>query len=348
MIPRPHLLLLLFLALVGSAGLAACGNRSEPTNAPATQPLRLVLDYLPNADHAGIYTAQATGEFRKAGLDVRITTPSDPAAPLKLVASGRADLAISYEPEVFLARAKGIRILSVAAIANRPLTSLMTVGGRPVDPKGFAGKRIGTAGIPYQSAYLKQILSDAGVDPGSVTEVNVGFNLIPAMLSKKVDATLGAFWNIEGVELRMAHRRPRIVPVDKAGVPLYDELVLIASETTARRRGALIRRFIQALQRGTRAAERDPSLAVRALRDAAPDIKQDVAERTVAATLPVLVPARAKDPFGWQDPVAWQAYGDWMARNGLIPQAPAAGAVLTNEFLPGEGVGQAGEEPAAP
>ncbi len=345
---RPHRLLLPLLALACTLGLAACGTRTEPTAAPATQPLTLALDYLPNADHAGIFTAQSTGEFRKGGLDVRIVTPSDPAAPLKLVASGRADLAISYEPEVFLARAKGIKILSVAAIANRPLTSLMTVNGRPASPKSLAGKRIGTAGIPYQSAYLKQILGDAGVDPGSVTEVNVGFNLVPAMLSKKVDATLGAFWNIEGVQLRMAGRRPRIIPVDDAGVPPYDELVLIASETTVRRRGALIRRFIQALQRGTRAAERSPALAVRALRDAAPDIKQDVAERTVAATLPILVPARAADPFGWQDPAAWQAYSVWMARNGLIPRAPAAGAVLTNEYLPGEGIGQTGEEPAAP
>ena len=174
MTPRPHLLLIALTALVAAAGLSACGERSEPTNAPATKPLTLVLDYLPNADHAGIYTAQSAGEFRNAGIDLRISTPSDPAAPLKLVAAGRADLAISYEPEVFLARAKGARILSVAAIANRPLTSLMTVGGRPVAPKSLAGKRVGTAGIPYQSAYLDQITADAGVDPGSVKEVKIG------------------------------------------------------------------------------------------------------------------------------------------------------------------------------
>lgn len=348
MIPRPYRLLVPLLALACAAVLAACGERTEPTTPPAAQRLTLLLDYLPNPDHAGIYTAQSTGEFRKAGLDVRIATPSDPAAPLKLVAAGRADLAISYPPEVLLARAKGIRVLSVASLANRPLTSLMTVGGRPVDPKGLAGKRIGTAGIPYQSAYLKQILEEAGVDPATVKEVNVGFNLVPAMLTKRVDATLGAFWNVEGVQLRMEARRPRILPVDRAGVPPYDELVLIASEDTVRRRGALIRRFIQALQRGTRAAERDPALAVRSLREAAPDLKRDFLERSVAATLPVLVPARAKDPFGWQDPVEWQAYAAWMESSRLIPRAPAPGAVITNEFLPGEGIGTVGEEPAAP
>ena len=189
---RPRRILIALPVLAACLAVTACGTRSEPTAAPRTQPLRLVLDYLPNADHAGIYTAQATGEFRKAGLDVRITTPTDPSAPLRLVAAGQADLAISYEPEVFLARAKGATILSVAAIANQPLTSLMSTGGRSVAPKSLAGKQIGTAGIPYQTAYLKQILGDAGVDAGSVKDVNVGFNLIPAMLSKRVDATLGA------------------------------------------------------------------------------------------------------------------------------------------------------------
>ena len=328
--------------------LAACGARTEPTGAPATQPLTLVLDYLPNPDHAGIYAAQATGEFRKAGLDVRITTPSDPAAPLKLVAAGRADLAISYEPEVILAREQGVKVLGVAAIANRPLTSLMTVAGRPVAPRTLGGTKVGTAGIPYQRAYLDRILDEAGVDPASVKHVDVGFNLVPAMLGRRVAATLGAFWNVEGVQLRMEHKRPRILPVDQAGVPTYDELVLVAGEDTARHHGDLIRRFVQALQRGTRAVERDHEVGVRALRAAAPDLKPAFLRRSIAVTLPVLLPRRTQDPFGWQDPVAWQAYADWMARSGLIRRAPAAGAVLTNEFLPGEGIGEAGKEPAAP
>ena len=110
--------------------------------------------------------AQARGEFRKAGLDVQIVTPSDPAAPLKLLAAGRADIAISYEPEIMLARDKRLEVMSVGALAQRPLTSLMTVKGRPVDPAKLAGKTVGTAGIPYQDAYLDQILAVRGRRPG--------------------------------------------------------------------------------------------------------------------------------------------------------------------------------------
>lgn len=336
---------LALLATILSLLLAACGEKEEKTGAPPRSGLTLLLDYLPNPDHVGIYTAQARGEFAKAGLNVKIRTPSDPAAPLKLVVAGKADLAISYEPEVLLARDKGAQILSVAALATRPLTSLMSVGGRPVDPKDLGGKRIGTAGIPYQDAYLAEILQSAGVDPGSVKKVNVGFNLVPAMLSGRVDATLGAFWNVEGVQLEQQRKRPRILPVDRAGVPTYDELVLVARVDTVRENGSLIRRFIQALQRGTRAAREDPAAGVDALLAAAPDLKRPFARASVKATLPALFPQDPSRPFGWQDVAQWSAYADWMVRNDLLRRPADAQQALTNEFLPGEGVGSAGETP---
>jgi putative hydroxymethylpyrimidine transport system substrate-binding protein len=185
------------LALAVAAAVAACGERKEPAAAPKRETVRLSLDWLPNADHAGLYAAQGTGAFRKAGLDVKIQTPPDPSAPLKLLAAGRVDLAVSYEPDLLLARDRGAKLVAVGALVQKPLTSVVSIGRRAiVDPKQLAGKTVGTAGIPYQSAYLKAILARAGVNPSSVKEVNVGFNLVPAMLSGKVDATLGAYWNV--------------------------------------------------------------------------------------------------------------------------------------------------------
>ena len=111
---------------------------------------------------------------------MRVRTPSDPAAPLKLLAAGKADLAISYEPELLLARDKGLKLVSVGAIVQAPLTSIMSLGSKKIrTPADLEGKRVGTAGIPYQSAYLKTILEKAGADPTSVKETNVGFNLVP-------------------------------------------------------------------------------------------------------------------------------------------------------------------------
>ena len=333
------------LAALLALGLAACGAKKDSTAAPAQRDMRLVLDYLPNPDHVGIFTAQESGEFAKTGLRVKVITPPDPASPLKLLAAGRTDLAISYEPEVLLAREKGADVLSVAAIATRPLTSLMSVRGKPVSPQALKGKTVGTAGIPYQDAYLQTILDDAGVDPGTVKKVNVGFNLVPAMLSGRVDATLGAFWNVEGVQLRRQNRHPRILPVDQVGVPTYDELVLVARRETVRSDGALIRRFVQALSRGTAAARRDPQAGTAALLKAAPDLGKGFAAASVRATLPVLFAGESGKPYGWQDKSQWQSYIDWMVQSGQLQRPMAAGAVLTNEFLPGEGVGVSDSAP---
>jgi len=325
-------------ALLAAATLTACGAKQDVVTSPSQHVVRVVLDYLPNADHVGLYTAQASGEFAKVGLNVKLITPSTPSEPLKLLQSGGADLAVSYEPELLMARDKGAAILSVGAIAQRPLTSLMSVNDKTVDPRKLEGAKIGTAGIPYQDAYLDQILSASGVDTTSIKKVNVGFELVPAMLSRRVDATLGAFWNIEGVQLRLAKKRPRIMPVDRAGVPPYDELVLAARNETVSRNGAMIRRFIGALQRGTRAAKADPVAAVADLRAAAPKLSKRDATATVAATLPVLFPA-ARKPFGWQEPSQWQIFADWMKRNELLATPVDSAQAYTNEFLPGEGLG---------
>ena len=156
-------------------GLAACGEKKETTGEAADERVDLVLDYLPNADHAGIYAAIEEGEFKSAALDVKLRTPSDPSAPLKLLASGKADLAISYEPELLLARAQGAKLVSIGALVQRPLTSIISLGKRPIRrPAQLEGKKVGTAGIPYQDAYLKTILRDAGADPDSVKPINTG------------------------------------------------------------------------------------------------------------------------------------------------------------------------------
>jgi putative hydroxymethylpyrimidine transport system substrate-binding protein len=322
---------------------AACGEKPEPgarAGGGPAQPLRLMLDYFPNADHAGIYAAQATGAYAKAGLDVKITPPPDPSAPLKLLLAGKTDLAISYEPELLLARDKGAQLVAVGALVQKPLTSLMSIGkGAIRTPQELRGKRVGTAGIPYQSAYLRTILDTAGVDPGSVKEINVGFNLVPAMLSGKVDATLGAFWNYEGTDLARRKRDPVILRMEKLGVPTYDELVFVARRSDLDQDfAAKVRRFMQATARGHAALKADPEVGVDALLEADRGLDRGLQEAVVKATLPVFFPATADRPFGYQDPAEWQRYADWMLDAGLIKRRQTAEQAMTNEFLAGEGL----------
>jgi putative hydroxymethylpyrimidine transport system substrate-binding protein len=331
-------LAILPLLLVLTAAATGCGERVEPSGGPKPESLRLMLDYLPNADHAGLYAAQGQGYFRKAGLAVDVKTPGDPSAPLKLLAAGKVDLAISYEPELMLARDKGQQLVAVGALAQRPLTSIMSVGKDGIkDPAQLKGKTVGTAGIPYQSAYLKAILAKAGVDPSSVKEVNVGFNLVPAMLSHKVDATLGAFWNVEGIQLQRQQKDPSIIRLEKAGVPTYDELVIVARAQDLRDHGERVRRFMRALALGHEALRKDPATGIDPLLKANKDLDRGQTEASVKATLPVFFPAPGK-PFGYMNPATWRAYGDWMLQNKLIKQPADPTRELTNEFLPGEGL----------
>ncbi|HEX6387998.1 MAG TPA: ABC transporter substrate-binding protein [Solirubrobacteraceae bacterium] len=327
------------LAVLLALGLAACGEKKETTGEAARERVDLVLDYLPNADHAGIYAAIDKDEFKTAALDVKLRTPSDPSAPLKLLASGKADLAISYEPELLLARAKGAKLVSIGALVQRPLTSIISLGKRAIRrPAQLEGKKVGTAGIPYQDAYLKTILEDAGADPASVKPVNVGFNLVPALLTKRVDAVLGMFWNVEGIELARQDKDPVILRMDEVGVPTYNELVIVAREADVRARGPVLRRFMRALARGHEQLRKDIDVGVDALVKANPDLKASLQRAQVKATLPVFFPRDKTRPFGYQRRLDWQRYTQWMEENEVIEDAGVGQRAFTNEFLPGEGI----------
>ena len=323
---------LLALAL----GLAACGEKSEDTST-AAQPLSLTLDFYPNADHAGIYMAQKLGYFEEAGLDVSIDTPSDPAAPLKLVAAGRSDLAISYEPEVALAHEQGLGVVAVAAIVNRPLTSLIWLANSGIKGVGdLKGKTVAYAGIPYQEAFLKTILARAELSLSDVKAVNVGFGLLPALVGGSAQAMLGGYSNVEGVDLRERGKAPVITPVDELGVPTYDELVLVANREKLEAEPEAVRLFIAALARGTVAASERPNEATQAILEANDALEPKLTKAEVEATLPLLNPSVPPgQPFGFMNPGEWDTFAGWMRDNELIEALPTASELLTNAYLPG-------------
>jgi putative hydroxymethylpyrimidine transport system substrate-binding protein len=332
---------LLAPALVAAAlGLAACGEvkaRITPAKGSA-QPFTLMLDWVPNADHVGLYEALAKGYFRQAALNVHIEVPSNPAEPLQLLAAGKIDAAISYEPNVMLARNAGTPLVSVAALVQKPLTSIISLAREGINsPAQLRGKTIGTAGIPYQNAYLTTILARAHVPRRSVHVENVGFDLVPAMLSGRVNATLGGYWNYEAIELRQAHRRPHVIPVDDAGVPSYDELVLVVRKAAIINQTNLIRRFVQALGRGYKAVRADPAAATRALVRANPSLRYKLQLASVKATLPDYFPPAGR-PWGWQSQSRWNAFGEWMMRQHLISNPLAIEDASTDELLAGQGV----------
>jgi putative hydroxymethylpyrimidine transport system substrate-binding protein len=327
----------LILTVAATAmGLAACGGGDEPSTGSASdpQPFTLELDWYVNPDHAGIYSGLDRGFFKQAGLDVQPQVPSDPSAPIKEVAAGRADLAVSYEPEVLLAQDKGLDVQAVGAVVDQPLTSLISLPKAGIaSASSLQGKTVGTAGIPYQSDYLETILQSAGLPSTAADEVNVGLNLLPTLIGGRVDAILGGFRNIEGVDLQQRGLDPRIVPVDQLGVPTYDELVLVARRTTVDEHPEAIRSFISALAQGTSYAIKHPQEAANEVLAAGMGLDPMQTRAEVDATLPLLSGMQGR-PYGFMDPAQWRVYAAWMAEHDLISSAPSTSDVLTNELLP--------------
>jgi putative hydroxymethylpyrimidine transport system substrate-binding protein len=326
--------------LAAALALAACGEVKDKLTASGSpaQSVSLMLDWFPNADHVGLYQALAGGEFAKAGLDVHVQVPTDPATPLQLLAAGKIDVAISYEPELLLARDKGAPLVAIGAIVQRPLTSIVSLGSKHITtPAQLRGKRVGDAGIPYQHAYLTTILQRANVPVSSVKEINVGDNLVPAMLSGRVDATIGAYWNYEAIQLQQAGRRTNVIHVEDVGVPNYDELVLVTREDEIANRTNILRRFIQALARGYEAVRADPPAGVGALVRANPSLSSKLQLASVRATLSSFFPSGANQPWGWQQQSQWTAYGEWMLDHHLISNPASVANASTNQLLAGQG-----------
>ncbi|MDP8972825.1 MAG: ABC transporter substrate-binding protein [Actinomycetota bacterium] len=320
------LAVLLLVALAGCGGVSGGGESSD-----GLERVTLTLDWYPNADHAGIYAAQAEGYFEEEGLEVEIQQPSDPTAVLQLVAAGQSEFGISYENEMTNAAAREVPVRSVMAIMQEPLNSIISLEEAGItSPEDLAGKTVGYAGQSFGVAVLDTVLREAGEDPSSVEKVNVGLDLRPALTSERVDAVVDAYWNIEAVELAQEGFETNVIRLPEVGVPNYNELVIATSESYAEENPDIVRRFVGALVEGHRYALENPEAARDVLLAANEELDPEVAEETVGLTVPLFEAER----IGYQDPEEWRAYVDWAVENGVLPGPVEVDEVMTNEFLP--------------
>ena len=321
---------------VGSlcAALAACGGASgSEGSSGGPEKVTLTLDWYPNADHAGIYAARERGFFRDAGLEVTVRQPSDPAAVLQLVAAGRSEFGVSYENEMTNAAARDIPAVSVMAIMQEPLNSIISLKDAGITgPEDLAGKKVSYAVASFGTAVIDTVLREAGEDPSSVEKVNVGYDLRPALTSGRVDAVVDAYWNIEAVELAQEGFETNVIKLPEVGVPNYNELVVATSDRYAREEPDTVRRFVGALAKGHAYAAEHPEAARDALIAANEELDPEVVEKTLRLTTPLLVDKG--EPVGYQDPEEWRTYVDWAVEIEVLPRQGDVDEAMTNEFLP--------------
>ena len=269
------------LAAVLALALGACGDGAEPG---ASREATLVLDFQPNAVHAGIYAALAEGEFARRGIELEVREPAAATDAPKLLAAGRAELAILDINDLGLARERGIDVVGVAAIVQRPLAAVIAADRSDVRrPRDLEGGTVGVTGLPSDEAVLDSVLEADGADPASVERVTIGFDSVAALSGGRLDAAT-AFWNAEGTTLRRLGVPTREFRIDDYGAPSYPELVLVASaEALAADRG-LIEEIVAATGRGYASAIDDPAQAIEALGERVNGIDADE-QRAQLATL---------------------------------------------------------------
>ncbi len=219
-----------------------------------------------------------------------------------------------------------------------PLNSLIALAGAGIDdPADLRGRTVGITGIPTDEAILTTVLRTAGLRRGDVRAVNVGYSLVPALLSHKVDAILGGYRNVEGIQIAgETGAKPVVLPVDRLGVPSYDELVVVANARRLQSDTAYaqaVRRFLETVVRASAAAVGDRDGAVRALQQTT-SYRAEFLRQSVPATLDLLRPPDGA-AFGCMDSAAWRSYGDWMHRTGLLRRAVDGGSLETTAYLPG-------------
>jgi putative hydroxymethylpyrimidine transport system substrate-binding protein len=308
---------LLAAALLG-LGLLGCGGGAEPG---APKGATLVLDFQPNAVHSGIYAAQANGYFRDAGLDLTIREPSSSADSAKLLEAGRADFAIMDINDFGIARERGLDLVAIAAIVQRPLASVIARDPAAIrTPADLAGKTIGVTGVPSDDAVLDTVLGAGGVDPSSVHRVTIGFNAVADLAAGKVDAAT-AFWNAEGVQLQQMGIPIREFRVDQFGAPRYPELVVATRGSPTHDRPPSACDLIRALMRGYSELGRVPQAALDALLDQVPGLDRAAQE----AQLNALRDGNAFTLAGVTTPRLSERsvnrWNDWATGAGLVQHA---------------------------
>lgn len=310
------------LLAVAALALAGCGGGSGgPASSAAPRHARaatLVLDFTPNAVHSGIYLAHARGYDRQRGVDLNVQVPSSSTDSVKLLLSGGAQFAVLDIHDLAIARARGRDVVGVYALVERPLAAVLAQPGIS-RPRDLEGKRAGVTGLPSDDAVLSSIVRGDGGHPSKVRRVTIGFDAVPALLTRRVDAVT-AFWNVEGVALHAKRPGTQEFRVDRYGAPAYPELVVCVARTTLDRDRALVRGTVDALRRGYEAALADPRAAVGALVAAGGGIAASTATAQFDAVKSAFRSGAL--PPGALDPPTLRKWAAWEARFGIVKRPP--------------------------
>jgi NitT/TauT family transport system substrate-binding protein/putative hydroxymethylpyrimidine transport system substrate-binding protein len=312
------------LALAGC--LSACGG-DDSGDRPG-RAATLLLDFTPNAIHAGIYSALARGYDEAEGVTLKVQQPSSSSDAVKLLTAGRTDFAVMDIHDLALAREKDAEIVGVMSIAQLPLAAVLAQPDVR-RPRDLEGQRVGVTGLPSDDAVLDSIVRGDGGDPGRVDRTTIGFNAVAAMLARKV-AGATAFWNVEGLALKAKRPAIREFRVDAYGAPSYPELVLVTRNTTLQDDPDLVRATVDALRRGYAFTLRDPESSASDLATEVPAADRDEILRQLDVLTPVFTGPTGQP--GGLDRAVLEQWARWEARFGITKHPPNVASTFVTRY----------------
>ena len=310
-----HLILILVLA-------------TAALHASAADKATIILDWFLNPNHTALIIAQERGYFAANGLDITLEEPSDPSLPPKLVAAGKADYAVSYQPQLYLHHQEGLPLIRTATLIATPLNSLIVRADSDIRRiADLKGKKIGYSVAGVDEAILHGLLANDGLAPADIELVNVNWNLNPALISGQVDATIGGMRNFELTQMTLDGHPGRAYFLEEHGIPAYDELILVTNrEQYDADRSARLNR---ALESATQYTLNHPDEAWQSIIKAKPDLDDELNRRAYRDTLRRL----ALRP-GALDNARYRRFAAFLKEHGIIREAPEPAAIAVEPMTP--------------
>lgn len=294
------------------ASLLAAAIAAAPVAAAAQDQMTVLLDWFVNPNHAPLVIAQERGYFAEADLEVDLVAPADPADPPKMVAAGRAEVAISYQPQLHLQVAEGLPLVRIGTLVATPLNCLIVRADGPVDTLAdLAGRRVGFSVAGVEEALLAALLDGVGLELDDVELVNVNFSLAPALMAGQVDAVIGAYRNFELNQMEIEGVPGRCFFLEEEGVPAFDELIYVANRD--RLNPDVLRRFLAATEKAAHYIVNHPDAAWETFAATAPELRDELNARAWEDTWPRLALAPAALDSG-----RYQRFESFLAEAELI------------------------------
>jgi len=304
----------------------------KPAESPSITPLVVTMSSRKGPETAGVAMADERGYFADVGLEVMALAPEEPTRTIRYVVEGYDQIGVAPEPQIVLAKEKGVPIVAIGSLVPRPVEAMIWLEKSQID--GIAdlkGKTIAIPGFEFQKGFLKSVLVRAGLTLSDVRVKSVGHNLVPSLVGGRADAIFGGYEAVEGVELESRGLDPVVTPVDSLGLPEYEEMMWITRTDYAAQHPRELRSFLAAVRRGTAAATASPQAAAKAVDEdgeSTPFLNLEETEAAVEATLPLL------SKTGYMSPGRARDLMDWMRNQEMIQRAPPVSSLLTNRFLP--------------